>query len=49
MLRLCAAIEAHNKIVAGVMFHLMQAKRFGKEESAPVCEAANDTLAGEND
>jgi len=49
MLCLCAAIEAHDEIVAGVVFDLMKAKRLGEEEGAPVCETTNNALSSEYD
>lgn len=49
MLCACAGIEAHDKVVAIVVFRLQLLRRLGQEEGAPVCDAANNALVIEND
>lgn len=45
MLSFRARVEAHNEVVAVVVSCALLARGFGKEESAPVCDAA-DYAAG---
>jgi hypothetical protein len=48
MLCLCARVEAHDEVVAVVVGCALLAGGFGEEESAPVCDAADDTTGGED-
>ena len=48
MLCLCARVEAHDEVVAIVVGCALLAGGFGEEESAPVCDAADDAAGGED-
>jgi hypothetical protein len=41
-------IEAHDKVVAGVVLRLVFRRGFGEEERAPVCKATYHAAGGEN-
>lgn len=49
MLCLRRTVEAHDEVVAGVMFDLVERKGLGKEEDAPIGQATDDASAGEDD
>jgi hypothetical protein len=48
VLCLCARVEAHDEVVAIVVSCALLARGFGEEESAPVCDAADDAACGED-
>jgi hypothetical protein len=48
VLCLCARVEAHDEVVAVVVGCALLAGGFGEEESAPVCDAADDAAGGED-
>ena len=48
VLCLCARVEAHDEVVAIVVGCALLAGGFGEEESAPVCDAADDAAGGED-
>ena len=48
MLCLCARVEAHDEVVAIVVDCTLLAGGFGKEKSAPICDAADDATGSEN-
>lgn len=48
MLCLGARVEAHDEVVAVVVGCALLARGLGEQESAPVCEAADDAAGGED-
>jgi hypothetical protein len=48
VLCLCARVEAHDEVVAIVVGCALLARGFGEEESAPVCDAADDAACSED-
>jgi hypothetical protein len=48
VLCLCARVEAHDEVVAIVVGCALLAGGFGEEESAPVCDTADDASGGED-
>jgi hypothetical protein len=48
VLCLCARVEAHNEVVAIVVGCALLARRLREEESAPVCDTADDAAGCED-